>query len=803
MLCVVLVSYQWLCELVDLEGISAEEIAEKLNRTGIEVETIMNCNAGVSGVVVGKVLETEKHPEADRLRVCKVDVGGPSLLQIICGAPNVAAGQLVPVAVVGAELSDLKIKKAKLRGIESFGMICSAKELGLDEKYLTTEQTEGILVLDTDAVIGEDICVYLGLYDQVINLELTPNRSDCLGMIGVAYEISAVCNRPLRLPTFEQGRIEASSKVQVHIEYEEDCPFYVCQVIQYSPGRKTPQWMKNRLFASGIRSINPIVDITNYVMLETGQPLHAFDYDRLDGGEIEVTRAQQGETVVTLDGVTRSCDHDTILIKNKHEAIAIAGIMGAKYAEVTNDSRTILVESAFFNPTQIRRASRKLGIRSEASARFEKGVDPEQIITALNRVAELLKDVVGADVASSLVGEVQTKIEDITIPLRHKRVAQVLGIQLESDEILEIFQRLHLSATYENEIYFVQIPTRRPDLLIEVDLIEEIARLYGYDHIPTTLLWGQQTPGSLTFDQKQRRIIRHTLRTLGMSEVMTYSLTSPSYKKIIGLQSPPIRLMAPLSKERSVLRVSLLPHLIETAGYNLHQDQKEISLFEIGRVFKKSDEESVTPWESTLVAGVLTQSKEPHLWKKNQHELDFYTVKGIVEALLTRIGIGNVEFTKGLEEGLHPGRTAQITVLGKKIGIVGELHPAVARQFDLKRTFVFELDLSKLKVTDKRLKYHSFARFPAVSRDIALIVRDNITAGDIKKEIQHIAGPLLESLSLFDVYTGEQVEVGSKSLAFSLVYRVQDRTLREEEVNQTHEKIVNHLVDKFAAKQRD
>lgn len=799
-----LISYQWLSELVDLEGISAQDIAEKLNLTGIEVEYTRNPRTDVSGVVVGNVLSTEKHPEADRLRICKVDVGESSPLQIICGAPNVAAGQKVPVAVVGAELPDLKIKRAKLRGIESYGMICSAKELGLEEKFLAKEQTEGIFVLGDDATIGQDIRDYLGLDDQVIELQLTPNRSDCLGMIGVAYEIAAVFNRPLLFSPSTSVDIEASLKVNVRIEHEEDCPFYAGQVVSDLSLGETSQWMKNRLIASGIRPINNIVDVTNYVMIETGQPLHAFDFGKIEGGEIEVMRAQQGETVVTLDGVTRALDHETILIKNKDKILAIAGIMGGNAAEVTSDTTTVLLESAFFDPAVIRRTSRKIGLRSEASSRFEKGIDPEKIIPALHRAVQLLQQMAGGKIASPIVGKKLTKVEDITIPLRHKRVNQVLGIHIDSNEILEIFKRLHFPTTYIDDTFHVQIPTRRADVLFEVDLIEEVARLFGYHQIPATPLWGQQTPGSLTLDQKRRRIIRHTLRTLGMSEVITYSLTSPALEKLFHPNSSSVRVMNPLSKERSVLRASLLPHLVETASYNHNQQQKPIALFEMGRVYvSQAQERNQLPEEQVELAGIFTQSQEADLWVKERQESGFYSVKGILHALFQRLGIGTVEYTKAIPEGFHPGRTAHIRVNGDLVGVIGELHPQIAKQYDLPRTVVFQLNLTKMDPNNEQVCYHAFARFPAVSRDLAVVVENHIPAGHLEREIKRVGGSLLESILLFDVYTGEQVGQDKKSLAFSLVYRGEDRTLTEEEVSLAHQKIVDHLVATLAAKQRD
>ncbi|MGA8941175.1 MAG: phenylalanine--tRNA ligase subunit beta, partial [Thermoactinomyces sp.] len=466
-----LVSYEWLSQYVDLEGITPEDIAEELNRTGIEVEVIYTRDPGVSGVIVGEVLFVEPHPKADRLKVCSVNVGKGQLLQIICGAKNVAKGQRVPVALVGAKLpGGVHIKKAKLRDVYSHGMICSAKELGFPDKVLMKEQTEGILVLEPDAPIGMDIKEYLGMNDQVIELQLTPNRSDCLGMWGVAREVAAIFDRELQLPVIHDQIIpEAESEdVRIVVASDEDCPFYSAQVVKNLHVGPSPQWMQNRLISAGIRPINNIVDITNYVMLETGQPLHAFDYSRIKDGKIVVRRAKEKEKIVTLDDVERVCDPDMLLITDGEKPLAVAGVMGGANSEVTPETTTILLESAFFDPMLVRQTSRKLGLRSEANIRFEKGVDPEQIIPALNRAVQLLCQLCGGIVASNAQIQKVGDVEDVVIDLRHERLVNLLGVQISQEEVLDIFRRLGFPVTLEDDVYEVRVPSRRPDIMLEV-----------------------------------------------------------------------------------------------------------------------------------------------------------------------------------------------------------------------------------------------------------------------------------------------------------------------------------------------
>ncbi|MBA4494544.1 phenylalanine--tRNA ligase subunit beta [Paenactinomyces guangxiensis] len=804
-----LVSYEWLSQYVDLEGISPEDIGEELNRTGIEVEVIYTRDAGVSGVVVGEVLSVERHPEADRLNVCMVHVGKGQQLQIVCGAANVAKGQRVPVALVGAKLPGGRIKKARIRGVESNGMICSAKELGLPDKVLMKEQTEGILVLGSDAPVGEDVKNYLGMNDQVIELQLTPNRSDCLSMIGVAYEIAAIFDRELRLPdVLIQSVYDDVTPVKITLESEEDCPFYAAQVVHNLKIGPSPQWMQNRLISAGIRPINNIVDVTNYVMIETGQPLHAFDYNQISDGNILVRRAHPGESLVTLDGVTRTCDDETLLITDGKQPLGIAGIMGGESSEVTEKTTSVLIESAFFDPLITRKAARKLGLRSEASNRFEKGVDPERIIPALARAVQLLQQIAGGEVGSDITEERIGEVDDVVISLRHDRLVNLLGVQIEEDEVLDIFRRLNFPVQSNEGVYDVQVPTRRPDLALEVDLIEEVARIFGYDRIPTTLPWGQQPPGGLTREQKLRRITRHMLRNLGMHEAVTYSLTSPEAdREIESLHSSaqPIGLANPMSNERAVLRTSLLPHLLEVAAYNVNHGISRVAIFEVGRTYLTEEKKlTALPDERLELGGLFTGGPDSTIWKKKRSPAeDFYTAKGVLEALFARLGVEDVEYREAAPKGFHPGRTAEMVLDGEVIGLLGQLHPKLAQKHDLADCVVFQLDLAKLfDAVNDETAYQPIPRFPAVTRDLAMVVDKDVAVGEVEEGIREVAGELLESVTLFDVFTGAQVGEGKKSIAYSLVYRAMDRTLTDEEVHEIHGHVVNYLEDVLGAKLR-
>ncbi|MFD0961371.1 phenylalanine--tRNA ligase subunit beta [Paenibacillus chungangensis] len=810
------VSYSWLNEYIDLNGLPAEELAERMTRGGIEIDVVEKLNKGVTGVVVGLVKEKEKHPDADKLNVCKVDVGGEELLQIVCGAKNVDAGQLVPVAVVGAKLpGDFKIKRAKLRGVESQGMICSAKELGMNDKLLPKEQQEGILVLPEATVIGTPIEAVLGLNDEVLELDLTPNRSDCLSMIGTAYEVAALTGREVKLPeTYVHAAAEhTADHVSVTVLETEHCSHYSARYIKGVKIGPSPQWLRNRLMAAGIRPINNVVDVTNFVMLEYGQPLHAFDADRIPGGRIVVRLAQEGETLVTLDDQERKLESHMLVIADESSPIGLAGVMGGASTEVSESTVNILLESAKFDGGTIRKTSRQLGLRSESSMRFEKEVDPGRVIPALNRAAALIAELADGLVTDGIAEAAvpQAKVEPVALSL--EKLNAYLGTDLSSLEVRTILGRLQFP--YElsvADVFQVQVPTRRGDITRDVDVIEEIARLYGYDNIPTTPILGEVIPGALTKSQSIRRELRNRLTSAGMNEVINYSFTSPARTALFPAlceNTVPVRLAMPMSEERSVLRTTLIAGLLDTATYNRNRKNESLALFEIGSVYH-TDEETITrqPDERSRFAAMLTGYKGSKQWNSKSEAYDFFDAKGILETVFHVLGMtADVSYEAAAPEGFHPGRTAAVmlnTENGKScIGYVGQLHPELQLEFDLADTYLLELDLEHVfEMADREIVYKLLPRYPSMQRDIAVVVDEAVPAASLTDSARQAAGELLESVSVFDVYTGDRLGAGKKSIAISLVYRHEERTLTDEEVTERHGKIVQILEQSFGAELR-
>jgi phenylalanyl-tRNA synthetase beta chain len=798
------VSYKWLAEYVELSGISPEELAEKITNSGIEVESVTLLNEGLKGVVVGHVLEREQHPNADKLSKCLVDIGEGAPVQIICGAPNVAKGQKVAVAKVGAVLpGNFKIKKAKLRGEESYGMICSLLELGIESKLVAKEFADGIFVFPNDAEVGQDALALLNRDDHILELSLTPNRADCLSMLGVAYEVAAILGREVKLPEaqIEASAEKASDYIKVRVDASEDNPIYTAKVIKNVKIGPSPLWMQARLMAAGIRPHNNVVDITNYVLLEYGQPLHAFDYDRLGSKEIVVRRARDGEEIVTLDDVKRTLTSDHLVITNGQVPVALAGVMGGANSEVQADTTTVLLESAYFAGATIRKASKDHGLRSEASTRFEKGVDPNRVRPAAERAAALIAKYAGGEVLEGTV-EVDTYAKGLAVvSITLDKINRVLGTELTIAEVEDIFDRLQFSYTTDHDTITVTVPTRRGDITIEEDLIEEVARLYGYDRLPMTLPVGSSTPGLLTDYQQKRRAVRAFLEGAGLYQAVTYSLTSPEKAAQFAFEKrEPIRLAMPMSEERSMLRESIVPQLLEAVKYNLARQADSIALYEIGKVFLKK-EDGVLPEEREHVAAAITGMWHSHLWQGEKKQVDFFVLKGIVEGLFTKLGlIDQVNFRQAVLEHMHPGRTAVIELNGKEIGLIGQIHPLIQKDYDLKETYVFEMSLTAiLETKTEPLMFTPIPRFPSITRDIALVVDKEKTAGELQQIIVEAGGALLKEVHVFDLYEGEKMEQGKKSLAFSLKYYDPERTLTDEDVIKAHEKVLAAVKEKAQA----
>ena len=789
---------------MDLTGVSAEELGEKITKSGIEVEGVETLNEGLKGIVVGHVLECEKHPNAEKLNKTLVDIGGEEPVQIICGAPNVAKGQKVAVATVGAVLpGNFKIKKAKLRGEASNGMICSLQELGIEAKLVAKEFSEGIFVFPEDTEVGQDALAFLGRDDQILELGLTPNRADCLSMLGVGYEVAAILERVVKLPEPKTASAteKAEDYIKVSVEAKEDNPLYTAKVIKNVKIGPSPLWMQTRLMAAGIRPHNNVVDITNYILLEYGQPLHAFDYDLLGSKEILVRRAKQGEEITTLDDAKRTLTEDHLVITNGSVPVALAGVMGGANSEVNADTTTVLLESAYFTGPVIRKASKDHGLRSEASSRYEKGVDPARVRPAAERAAELMALYAGGEVLDGTATADSLTLEPAVVSVTLEKINSVIGTELAMAEVEAIFTRLQFESTVDNDTITVTVPTRRGDITIEEDLIEEVARLYGYDNVPKTLPQGAATPGRLSEYQLKRRLVRRYLEGAGLYQAITYSLTNREKATRFALEKrQPVELAMPMSEDRSLLRLSIVPQLLEVLKYNTARQNDSLAVYETGAVFLKNEGEDL-PEEEEHLAAAITGLWENHQWQGEKKPVDFYVIKGILEGLFTKLGLTEkISFSAAEKEGMHPGRTAEVTLNGAAIGFVGQVHPTVQKDMDLKETYVFELNLKTvLEAGTEPLQYEAIPRFPSITRDIALVVDKNKSAAELQGIIVETGGKLLKDVYVFDLYEGERMEAGKKSIAFSLKYFDPERTLTDEDVTKTHEKVLKAVEEQAGA----
>ncbi|MFT7821191.1 phenylalanine--tRNA ligase subunit beta [Bacillus siamensis] len=798
------VSYKWLEDYVDLQGIDPAVLAEKITRAGIEVEGIEYKGEGVKGVVIGHVLEREQHPNADKLNKCLVDIGAEEPVQIICGAPNVDKGQKVAVATVGAVLpGNFKIKKAKLRGEASHGMICSLQELGIESKLVAKEYAEGIFVFPNDAETGADAMAALQLDDAILELGLTPNRADAMNMLGVAYEVAAILGTEVKLPetSYEKAAEKAADAVSVKIEDTQANPHYAAKIIKNVKIGPSPLWMQTKLMNAGIRPHNNVVDITNFVLLEYGQPLHAFDYDRFGSKEVVVRKAAENETIVTLDEQERKLSSSHLVITNGEKAQAVAGVMGGAESEVREDTTAILLEAAYFDGQTVRKASRDLGLRSEASARYEKGIDPARVLLAAERACSLIQAYAGGEVLSGTVEENHLEIEANNIHVSVDKVNAVLGMTITKEEIISIYKRLGFAVGEAKDVLVVTVPSRRGDIKIEEDLIEEAARLYGYDNIPSTLPETAGTTGGLTPYQAKRRKVRRFLEGAGLSQATTYSLTNDKKAAAFAIEKSFNTMLAlPMSEERSILRHSLVPNLLEAVSYNLARQTDSVALYETGSVFL-TKEENTKPVEKERVAGAVTGLWRKNLWQGEKKPVDFFVVKGIVEGLLHQLNVSDrIEFVQSERKNMHPGRTANILLNGSLAGFIGQVHPAMEKELDIKETYVFELDLYALLTEETEpVVYTAIPKYPSVTRDIALVADKTVTSGQLEAVIKEAGGALLKEVTVFDVYEGEHMEEGKKSVAFSLQYVNPEQTLTEEEVTKVHENVLKALEETYQA----
>ena len=824
------VTLNWLKNYIDFE-FSPSELADRLTMLGIEVESVKRLGAELEGVVVGSVGAIKPHPNADKLVLCQVDIGESEELQIVCGAPNVREGMLAPVATIGTTLPiGLTIKRAKLRGEISQGMLCSEKELGLSAQlasaYNMAEDAAGLMELPTDTPLGTPLSEALGLDDVVFELEITPNRPDCLSLIGVAREIRAETGNALKLPQvdFNEDETDIRELTSVTIEAPDLCPRYAARVIRDVKVGESPAWLQQRLESVGVGVINNIVDITNFVLMEYGQPLHAFDYHKLTENRIVVRRAAAGENITTLDEIDRELTSDMLVIADAEKPVALAGIMGGYDSEITETTSDVLLESAYFNPSSIRATAKALGVSTEASYRFERGADPGIVLAALDRAAQLITEFAGGTICKGII-DVYPGSPPVTgkggeqplteIQLRPERVNFILGTTLDTSEMVQILSDLgfdlkangtgNYQAGEETSPLQVTVPTFRSDITREIDLIEEIARVYGYDNIPTTLPKGDIPVPAPNPNTEVRKRIKHFLLAAGMMEAINYSFCAPNcFDKIRLNADDPLRrtlkLQNPLSPEMSVLRTTLLPSLLDNAQRNRNHQIDTIALFEIGSVFIHNGEQK----EPERVTGILAGQVGDGVYSNPYREPDFYDIKGLVEGILEVCSIVDYTLQKTDAPTFHPGRNAAVLSNNKQIGIFGEAHPEVLENYDLPyKAYLFDFDMEALVDTAIFAKrFEPIPVYPKVERDLAIVVDKELLSDMPTALIYTTGGELVESVRLFDVYEGEQVQEGKKSLAYAITYHSATETLTDKAVNALHDKVVKRLNQELGAELR-
>lgn len=769
-------------DYVDID-VDLKTLAEDMTGVGNEYDSAQKL-INATNLVVGEVIECEMHPDSDHLHVCKVNVGN-EILQIVCGAPNVRKGLKVIVALVGAELpGDFKIKAGKIRGVESNGMLCSIAELGLDSKFLRPEDKEGIHELPETAVPGEDPIKLMGMDDGVIDFELTANRGDLLSILGMAYEIGAIYDKKVKDIdlSYNQSNEDINNSFKVNVKTD-NCSIFLAKRVENVVIKESPAFIKNRLIASGIRPINNVVDISNYVMLEVGQPLHYYDADTLNGC-LEVRMAEENEKLTTLDDVERTLSSEDIVISDGKKAIGLAGVMGGAETEITENTKNIMIESAIFDNVKIRKTSKEI-LRSEASNRFEKGLDPNRTYMAIERSCHLLEKYADAKIVGGLVKYDEASLEDTKIDVSLEKVNRVLGTTISKEDVLDVFRKLAFETEVNGDKITVSVPKRRIDISIEEDLIEEVGRIYGVNNIEGKLPSLPLKQGSYN---KTLRNIRNKMIDLGLNETLSYILVNDKEAtKYTTDDVETVKLLDPMTEERNTLRYSMIPSLVKIYEYNKARSQKDVSIFEIGKGFYKKDEQY---GENLKLCALMTG--ERYLSVKSK-QVDFYDIKGVAEELLDYLGYGgrySFVVKDELPKEFHPYQTAQISVNNDIVGIIGKLHPNCTKD----NVYVLEINLDKLleKKTGK-MKYKEISKFPSVKKDLAVVIDKDITSEEIAKQIKKLAGNLLLGSKIFDVYTGENIEENKKSIAYSLEFGAADRTLTDDEINAILEKIIAGL----------
>lgn len=789
------VSINWLKEFVDIDNLSIEELETLFSLKLCEVEEVSQL-ANSKGLTIGYVKECIPHPDSDHLHVCQVEVRPDEVTQIVCGAPNVKAGVKVIVANPGVILpGDFKIKPSKIRGVESNGMLCSFQELGIPDKYIDEEYKNGIYLLEHDAPVGMDPLEYLKLNDFIFDLAITPNRADLLSMVGVAYDVASSLGEAVYQPLINIKETKDENPVSVKIATE-NCYQYHARYIANVKVGPSPWWLRQRLIASGIRPINNVVDISNYVLIEYGQPLHTFDADKL-GNKIVVRQAKDGEKIVTLDEVERQLKEEDIVITNGSEAVCLGGVMGGLSTEVTSETKNIILEAAEFNPTSIRKTSSRLGLKSESSYRFERKIDSLRVVKAMDRAAQLLQDLASGNVYQGISSAKTREFKPLSIEISLDKINAYLGVNLSEKEVSQIIDNLDFDYQFDGKKYLVNIPSRRIDYDNNYqDLIEDIARLYGYDNIPLSLP-KTSDKGALTKRQSFERTVKRILSNLGLNETIYYSLTNKENVleyNYANLEA--VKVLMPITEDREYMRLSLIPSLIDIANYNKARKNNNLKFYELSKIYGKGV-------EKTLLSGLLTDDYFNSGWQKQDIKVDFYLVKGILEELFRRNNL-EVTFVPSEVKNLHPKKTASIMLGDKCLGFIGQLHPLVEQKNNLKNVYVFELDFDMmLENVQIKNNYHLFSKYPSIERDLAIVIKKEISADKVEKLIRQTAKALLVNLELFDVYESEALGLENRQLAYKLVFADNNKTLETNDVDRVIKSILNRLNYEFGASLRN
>ena len=800
-------SYQWLKQYLHL-NVPVKQLAEKIERTSVEYDDIIQPKRGLKKLVVGKVVSMKKHPNADHLTICQVDVGAGQPVQIICGAPNVAVGKKVIVALHGARVAgNVKIKRAKMRGVRSNGMLCALDEIGFDKAVIPKKWQPGIYFLPDNAKVGKPVYSYLGMDDQIIDLDVTPNRGDMLSMKGIVHQLAANYNLQIHwsAPQVKEAT-SLSAASEIHSQADSKiAPIYKLRVLNHIKVQASPLWLQIRLWNCGIQPVNNVVDATNYIMLKYGQPIHAFDLDRLTDQTLNVRRANQGEKLVNADHKTIKLNPYDIVIADGQSPVAMAGVTGSIKADVTDRTQNIVLEAGVFNPVLVRKMAQRHSIHTQSSQRFERGVDHGGVDEALDDAAQLTGQIAKGQVASGIVNVNNPRVTPVTIKVTVDHINSVLGTRLSKTSMVSIFRRLGFTVNSHANQLSVTVPTRRWDIKIVPDLCEEVAKLYGYDKLPSTLPKGPATHGELTSRQQLLRKSRAILEASGLSHAISYSLTTTKKAQLfMTRRGYATHLLLPMSIDHSTLRMNLISGLLDDIAYNQARSVKNVALFEQGRVFYRFKPQQQKPTEMIHVAGAVSGSLVPEAWNQKARSVDFYQLKGILNNYLKKMDVqGPIKYiaTDQYSE-MHPGRTAKVYINDNLVGFIGQIHPVMAKRFQIDPTYVFELDLDKIIKWSALTPATQVPKYPSINRDVALLLDNNITNAQVLRVIQQNGGRYLHRIKLFDVYEGGHIPTGKKSMAYTLVYLDPRGTLVDKTVDKAVQKVQKALENQLDAKIR-